>query len=157
MVQIPTTCISMHLILQGFNIPLAAPLKPGHRLVLELSHFNVKFMNKEPFHVSHLQGMDPKCDPAHVLSFIQLHTRAFFVEVPNADTLAEAAAVPVPGCGNALKVVVMAMEVFATMVVVVVVVETEDMVPEVMETMKDVVGLATALSLNVGTVCPGKR
>ena len=50
--QIPTAYISMQLMLQGFNILLAMLLKPGHRLVLELSHFNVKFMNKEPFYVS---------------------------------------------------------------------------------------------------------
>ena len=59
-VQIPTVHISMHLMLQGFNILLATLLKPVHHLALELSHFNIKFMNKEPFHMSHLQGVDPK-------------------------------------------------------------------------------------------------
>ena len=48
-VQIPTTHVSMRLMSQGFN---------GHRLVMELSHFNVKFMNKEPFCVRHPQGVD---------------------------------------------------------------------------------------------------
>ena len=95
-VQIPTTHISMHLMFQGFNILLATLLKPGLCLALELSHFNIKFMNKEPFHMSHLQGVDPKYGPAHMVHYIQLCTHAFFVDVLNPDTLAEAAAVPVP-------------------------------------------------------------
>ena len=95
-VQILTTHISMHLMLQGFNILLATLLKPGHRLVLELSHFNVKFMNKEPFCVSCLQGVDPKYGPARMLHCIQLHTCDFFVDMPDTNTLAEAATVPVP-------------------------------------------------------------
>ena len=71
-------------------------LKPGHCLVLELSHFNIKFMNKEPFYVSCLQEVDPKYGPACMLRYIQLHTRTFFVDVLNTDTLVEAMAVPVP-------------------------------------------------------------
>ena len=53
-------------------------------------------MNKEPFCVSHLQGVDPKYGPACMLCCIQVHTCAFFVDVLNTDTLAEAVAVPVP-------------------------------------------------------------
>ena len=49
----------MRLMVWGHNVLLATLLKPGHWLVTELSHFNVKFMNKEPFYVSHLQGVDP--------------------------------------------------------------------------------------------------
>ena len=82
--------------LQGFNILLAMLLKPGHHLVLELSHFNIKFMNKELFYVSCLQGVDPKYGPVCVLCYIQLHTCAFFVDVLNANTLTEAAAASVP-------------------------------------------------------------
>ena len=94
-VQIPTACISMCLLLQGFNIPLAMLLKPSHHLVLELSHFNVKLINKKPFYVGHLQGVDPKYNPTCMLRCIQLHTWAFFVDVLNAD-VAEAATAPVP-------------------------------------------------------------
>ena len=53
-------------------------------------------MNKEPFCVSRLQGVDPKCGPTCVLCHIQLHTCAFFVDMLNADTSAEAVAPPVP-------------------------------------------------------------
>ena len=45
--------------------------------------------------MSQLQGMDPKCGPARMLCCIQLHFRAFFVDVPNANALAVAMAVPV--------------------------------------------------------------
>ena len=46
--------------------------------------------------MSRLQGVDLKYGPACMLSYIQLHTWAFFVDVLNANTLVEAAAVPVP-------------------------------------------------------------
>ena len=37
-VQIPTTYVSMCLMLQGCNILLATLLKPSHHLAMELSH-----------------------------------------------------------------------------------------------------------------------
>ena len=53
-------------------------------------------MNKEPFYLSHLQGVDPKYGPVCLLHHIQLRTQAFFVDMLNADASTEAAAVPVP-------------------------------------------------------------
>ena len=63
---------------------------------MELSHFNIKFTNKEPFYVRRLQGVDPKYGPACMPRYIQLHTQAFFVDLLNAETLVEAAVAPVP-------------------------------------------------------------
>ena len=56
-----------------------------------------------------------------------------------------------------LKVVVMATVVVAETVVVVMAVAMVDMVLVVTETIKDVVGPATALTLNIGMVCLGKN
>ena len=94
-VQIPTAHVGMCLMLQGFNALLTMILKPGHHLVTKLSHFNLKFMNKEPFFMSHLQGVDPKYGPVRMPRCIQLCIWAFFVDMINADISAAAVAVSV--------------------------------------------------------------
>jgi hypothetical protein len=83
-------------LLEGYCIILAALIGDQHPLTAQYHRLLMDLERKETIFLERILKHDSKFGPARLLRFVQLHTRAWFLQALQAHDHAQAQAIPLP-------------------------------------------------------------
>jgi hypothetical protein len=93
---IPDTFALAKSMLKGYYIILAALIGDQHPLTAQYHRLLMDLERKETLFLERILKQDSKLGPARLLRFVQLHTRAWFLQALQAHDHVQAQAIPLP-------------------------------------------------------------